>query len=474
MSAVPLSRRAHARALLTLGLPLVGGHLAQFAIGATDTLMLGWYGVEDLAGGVLGSSVFFVFFIVGSGFAWAVMPMVAAESEAPEDDGSGGATRIRRVTRMALWLSTLYAAACLPAMLFALPLLRALGQPETVAVLAADYLRIAGLGLFPALAVMVLKSYLAALERTHVVLWVTVLAAVVNAAANWLLIFGHLGFPELGVRGAAIASVAIQIVSLAVLVSYATRTFPGHRLFVRLWRPDPDAFAQVFRLGWPIGLTNLAEVGLFAASALMVGRLGAVPLAAHGIALQLATATFMVHLGLSNAATIRAGKALGRGDLAGLARGAQVALAASLAFAALTVALFLAWPVPLLSLFLDPAEPARPDILALGVTLMALAAAFQTVDGAQVVVLGVLRGVQDTRVPMVMAAVSYWLVGLPLGYVGGIVLGWGAPGIWIGLVAGLACAAILLSLRFWRRTLPALRGRSTPDPAAAALALAPR
>jgi len=455
----PLSRPAHARALLALGLPLIGGHLAQFAIGATDTLMLGWYGVTDLAAGVLGTSVFFVFFIMGTGFAWAVMPLVAAAGAA--DDTA----QIRRVTRMGLWLSALFAAACQPVTLNALPLLRALGQPDAVATLAADYLAIAGWGLFPALAVMVLKSYLAALERTQVVLWVTVLAALVNAAVNWVLIFGRFGLPELGVQGAAIASVVIQLVSLAVLIPYVTRTFPGHELFARLWRPDGAAFGQVVRLGWPIGLTNLAEVGLFSASAILVGWLGEIPLAAHGIALQLATATFMVHLGLSNAATIRAGQAYGRGDADGLARGGAVALALSVAFAAATVAVFLTVPEPLLGVFLAPDEPARPEILALGATLMVFAALFQTVDGAQVMALGLLRGLQDTRVPMLMAALSYWGVGLPASYLGGFVLGGGAPGVWSGLVCGLACAAGLMLYRFWARALPALRARpGAPDP----------
>jgi MATE family multidrug resistance protein len=466
MPAAPLSRPAHARALLTLGLPLIGGHLAQFAIGATDTLMLGWYGVEALAAGVLGHSVFFVFFIMGSGFAWAVMPLVAAEEE-----NDGGAAQVRRVTRMGLWLSTLFAALVLPPLLFSEPLLLALGQEPRIAALAADYLAIAGWGLFPALAVMVLKSYLAALERTQVVLWTTVIAAVANIGVNWLLIFGNWGFPELGVRGAAWASVAVQLVSLAVLVPYAIARFPDHALFVRLWRADWEAFGQVFRLGWPIGLTNLAEVGMFSASAILVGWLGAVPLAAHGIALQISTAFFMIHMGLSNAATIRAGKAHGRAELDGLARGGQVAVALSLAVAAVTVVLYLAVPEPMIALFLDPDEPARPEIMALGVVLLAIAAAFQAVDGAQVMALGLLRGVQDTRVPMVMAGVAYWGVGLPASYVAAFPLGWGAAGVWLGLVFGLATAAALLMHRFWRVSLPALRAgaaRGAEDVTAAA------
>ena len=478
MSATPLSPAGHARALLALGLPLIGGHLGQFAIGATDTLMLGWYGVTDLAAGVLGHAVFFTFFVMGSGFAWAVMPMVAAASAGadPGEDGQGedgqhdGAqgdtTRIRRVTRMGLWLSVFFALLLQPLFLSAEPILLAIGQDPRVAALAADYLAIAGWGLIPALAVMVLKSYLAALERTRIVFLVTALAAVVNAGTNWLLIYGNAGFPELGVRGAAIASVVLQVVSLAVLVAYAARVFPGHALFVRLWRADWPAFGDVLRLGWPIGLTNLAEVALFSASAILVGLLGPVPLAAHGIVLQVATATFMVHMGLSNAATIRAGKALGAGDIAGLARGGAVAIAVSFGFAALAIAVFLAMPQTLIGVFLSPDEPQRAAILALGGVLMLYAAAFQAADGAQVMAIGLLRGVQDTRVPMLIAAVSYWGVGITVSYVAAFPLGLGAPGVWAGLVAGLGTAAVLLLHRFWRRALPALA--PAPVPAAAA------
>jgi multidrug resistance protein, MATE family len=438
------SYAAHAGAILSLGLPLIGGHLGQMAIGVTDTVMLGWYGVEALAAVTLASTYFFVLFIFGSGFAWAVMPMVASYSAEGDERG------IRRATRMGLWLSLGFAICALPAFIWATPILRLMGQSEDLAALAGDYLAVAGWGIVPALMVMVLKSYLAALERTQVVLWITLLAAAVNGLANWAFIFGNWGAPEMGVVGAAIASVGTQVVSLVAVVFYLLRVMPQHALFVRLWRADAQMLAQVFRLGWPIGLTSLSEVGLFAASALMMGWLGTVPLAAHGIAVQLASITFMVHLGLSNVATIRAGNAFGRRDVPHMARGALVATAMSVGFAALTVVLFVCWPEPLISMFMQESEPARPQILAVGVGLLALAALFQLVDGAQAMALGLLRGVQDTRVPMVYAGISYWVVGIPCSYVAGFVLGYGGPGIWAGLVVGLGVAAVLLNARFWR------------------------
>ncbi|WP_246139428.1 MATE family efflux transporter [Falsiphaeobacter marinintestinus] len=442
----------HAKAIAILGLPLIGGHLAQFAIGLTDTVMLGWYGVEELAAVTLAGSYFFVLFLLGAGFGWAVLPMVAA-ADAEDDE-----TSIRRVTRMGLWLSLLFATFVVPAFWFSRPILLALGQEVEVANMAAQYLKLAGWGLYPALLVVVLKSYLAALERTQIVLWITIAAAFANGFANYALIFGNWGAPELGVTGAAIASIAAHMVSLAGVVIYALIVLPEHNLFQRFWRADWEMFAQVFRLGVPIGLTSLSEVTLFAGSAVMIGWLGAVPLAAHGIALQLASATFMIHLGLSNAATVRAANAYGRKDRAHLARGAMVVCFMSLGISVFGVVAFLVFPEALLSLFMEHDNPERATIMTIGVALLAVAALFQTVDGLQVVALGLLRGVQDTAVPMIYAALSYWAVGMPASYVLGFVFDLGGVGVWLGLVAGLACASVLLLARFWLygiRKLPA-------------------
>ncbi|GHF66035.1 MATE family efflux transporter [Seohaeicola zhoushanensis] len=444
---VPMSYAAHTGRILALGLPLIGGHLAQFAIGMTDTVMLGWYGVAPLAAQTLAASYFFVFFMLGAGFALAVMPLVAAKAAAGDEIG------LRRATRMGLWLSLGYALAAMPAMWWSEPILRALGQAPQVAADAAVYLRIAGWGLIPALLVMVLKSYLAGLERTKVVLWITLLAALTNGLANYALIFGHWGAPELGLAGAAIASLASQAVSLLAVVIYAARALPHHALFHRLWRGDAGMLARVFRLGVPIGLTMLSEVSLFTASAFMMGWLGTVPLAAHGIVITVASGSFMVHLGLSNVATIRAGAAFGLGQALELARGARAVILLSLLAALLTIAAFLTVPETIVSAFLAEDDPARPEIIATGVSLLAIAALFQLVDGAQVIALGLLRGVQDTAVPMIVAVLAYWAVGIPASYILGFVFGLGGQGIWLGLVFGLACAGVFLMLRFWRRAV---------------------
>jgi multidrug resistance protein, MATE family len=441
-----MTKSLHARETLVLGLPLIGSHLAQMALHVTDTVMVGWYGVVPLAAVVLGASSFFIVFVVGSGFAKAVMPMVAAAL------GRGDETQVRRDTRMGLWLSIAYGIVVLPIFLWSGPILLALGQDPEVSAIAQDYMRIVGFGMVPALAVTVLQSYLSALHRTQVVLWVTLAAVGLNIAVNWALIFGNWGFPELGAKGAAIATISTQLLSLVVLCLYAwaqpeLRRF---RLFQRFWRPDWPAMALVWRLGLPIGLTGLAEGGMFQASALMMGWIGTVELAAHGIALEVAALTFMMHVGISSAATIRVARFDGQRDRLALRQAAKVAVVISFGVAILSVLLFVSVPEPIVALFLDLSKPESAAIVAYGSVLLMVAGLFQLADGMQVMALGLLRGVQDTRVPMWLAAVSYWLIGIPCSYVLAFPLGYGGVGLWFGLVIGLFCAAASLMWRFWR------------------------
>lgn len=441
-----MTTSTHARETLALGLPLAGSSLAQMALHVTDVVMMGWYGVVPLAAVVLGASSFFIVFVLGSGFAKAVMPMVASAL------AQGDETQVRRDTRMGLWLSIGYGIAVFPVFWAAGPILLALGQKQEVTAIAEGYLFLVGFGMVPALCVTVLQSYLSALGRTQVVLWVTLAAVGLNVGVNWALIFGNWGFPELGANGAAVATITVQVVSLAALGLYAG-FLPALRrfhLFQRFWRPDWPALRQVWRLGVPIGLTGLAEGGLFQASALMMGWIGAVELAAHGIALEVAALTFMLHVGLSSAATIRVARFDGRGDRHGLRKAAQVALVISLGVALASVALFLSIPETIIALFLDMKKPESAAILAYGSVLLILAALFQLADGMQVMALGLLRGVQDTRVPLMLAAVSYWMIGIPCSYVLAFPLGYGGVGLWLGLVVGLFCASASLMWRFWR------------------------
>lgn len=433
------------RALLSLGLPLIGSHIAQVLIGVTDTVMLGWYDITDLAALSVSGPIYYILFLFGSGFAWAVTPMVASAVSLSDE------RQVRRVTRMGLWLSMLFALLVVPAFFFAEPILLAIGQEPDVARQAGLYMPWLGIGIIPALLVQVLKSYLSALELTRAILVAVIGAAILNAGANYLLIFGNLGAPELGIVGAGVASLASQIVSLVALCLYAVAKRPDHALFRNLHRPDPEILRSVFTLGLPIGLTVLAEVGLFAASSVMMGWLGKVPLAAHGIAMQITSLIFMIPLGLSQAVTVRTGRAWGQGDGDALRTAALAGMMLAAIAVVAAIAAFLAIPEILIGLFVDPADPARPAILATGVTLLAVAALFQLADFGQVMGLGMLRGVQDTHIPMVMAIVSYWVIGLPVSYVLGFTVGWGGVGVWLGLSIGLATACAGMQIRFWRR-----------------------
>jgi MATE family multidrug resistance protein len=445
----------HIRATLAIGGPLIGGQLALTLISLTDTVMMGWYGVAELAAVTLGASFFHVIVILGMGFALAVMPMVAAASS------NGDSVQVRRVTRMGLWLGLSFGMLSLPVFWFSGAILLSLGQEPSVASDGQLYLRIAGLGIVPAVLALVLRSHLSALERPRVVLWAWLGGAALNGAMNWVLIFGNLGAPELGIAGAAIASVGTHVLILLILAIFAARArgLADYALFERFWRSDWAVFFDVFRLGWPISLTLLAESGLFVGTTIMMGWIGTTELAASGIALQIISVTFMVHIGLSSAATVRAGLAWGKGDRENLRLAAVAALSLSAAMVAFTIALLIGFREGLVGLFVGPGDPLRPAIVALGAQLLIVAAIFQLADAAQVMALGLLRGVQDTRIPMIYAVVSYWLVGMPCAYVLGFTLGWGATGIWWGLVVGLMLAGGLMIWRFWagpaRQVVPA-------------------
>lgn len=434
-----------ARALLSLGLPLVGSQLAYIAIQTTDTVMLGWYDVTALAGVSVAGPVFFAVLIFGSGFAWALMPMVASAAAVDDD------RQVRRVTRMGIWIAILYGLLFTIPLMFFEMLFLAIGQNPEVSKIAGEYMAVYGFGLLPALLTMVMRSYLSALELTRVILVVTIAMAALNALLNYLLIFGNGGLPELGHIGAAIASVIGTSLGALALIVYAVVKTSQYTLFQNFHRPDWDGLQQVFQLGWPIGVTNLSEVGLFAVSSIMMGWVGTVALAAHGIALQIASITFMIHLGLSQAITVRAGRAWGRNDNELLIVSSKASLILSGLAVIVTVALFLAIPEQLVGLFVGNDDPRRTEILAVGAALLIVAALFQTVDAAQVMALGMLRGVQDTRVPMIMAAVSYWVVGVPVSYVFGFIFDLEGVGIWLGLSVGLALAGALLQVRFWSK-----------------------
>ena len=441
----PMSWSAHARATLALGAPLVGSQLGGMAMNTTDTVMLGWYGVTELAAGSISTQLLFVIMMFGAGFAYAVVPMAAGAQ------GQGDTAQVRRAARMGLWVGALYCLAVMPLLWFTEPLMLLLGQDAEVARLSGAYMRIAQWSIFPLLLWWTLRGFLTAIERTRIVFWATLAGVLLNGLLNWAFIFGNWGAPELGVRGAAIATLGTNLLIfgwLAVYCALHARARP-YAIFVRFWKPDWPAFGEVFRIGLPIGAMITAETSMFIFSSIFMGWISVVALAAHGIALQLASLAFMIPMGMAQAATARVGHFRGRADPSGLDRAARVVMAMCLAFAAAGAALFLAAPGTLVGLFLDEADADAGAVLAYAVPLLFVAACFQLVDSAQAIGAALLRGLKDTRVPMIIAIVAYWPVGLFMGWFLGFPLGFGGVGVWAGLAAGLLVAAVLLNHRFF-------------------------
>ena len=433
--------------LLLLGLPLIGSSVAQFSLTIIDTAMLGHYNPISLAAVVIGGSFFFSFFIVGSGFAFAIVPLVAAYEAQSEP------RKIRRITRMGLWMSVLYTGGVIACFLNSEIILIGIGQSSEIAKYAGDYLKIIGFGLLPALLVVTLRSFLTGLKHTQIILWVTLVGLPIKIFLNWVFIFGNLGMPELGVKGAAVTTAAIHITMLLLLIFYIQVNLWSYGVFNRLWRLDYLYLAKIFKLGLPIGLTYLAETSLFSATAIMMGWLGTVELAAHGITMQLAGLTFMFHVGMSQAATTITGQAFGKNASHGKLRDiGKATIEITCAYALLVISVFILFPNFLLSLFLDNSLPLSEQVLVLAVKLLMIAAVFHLVDGLQAAALGLLRGIQDVKTPFLLAILSYWLFGLGSGYLLAFKAGQGSIGLWIGMVIGLTFAATSLIWRYWRKT----------------------
>jgi multidrug resistance protein, MATE family len=437
---------AHFRATFTLGVPLIGAQLAQLGIHTTDVVILGRLGAAHLAAIVLASSFFFTIFILGSGFANAVMPMVA------QAYGRGDTVSVRRAVRMGMWVVLIYAAAMSPIFFNAESLLLYAGQKPEVAALAGSYLKIAQWGMGPGLLFMTLRGLVSAHGRAGIVLYVTIIVLTVNAVFAYALVFGHFGFPAMGIEGAAIVSFGVNLLSFVLLTAYiqSRPELRRYELFVRFWRPDWQAFREVVQLGLPIGLTMLAEVSLFTGASLLMGSIGTLQLAAHGIALQLASIAFMIPLGLAQAGTVRVGVAHGRGDHLGVVRAAWAVLIVAAVIAVGGGVLFALIPETLASIFLDKAGKDSAAVLAIAGPFVIIAGIFQLVDGLQAIAAGLLRGLKDTRIPMIMAVISYWPIGFLCAWFFAFPAGFGGIGVWFGFLAGLAAASVLLNWRFYR------------------------
>ena len=438
--------RREARALASLSVPIILTNVGQVAIQTTDVVMIGWLGPEALAASVLGVNVMFVLLLFGIGVVAATAPMIA------QDLGwrRYAVREPRRTVRQGLWVAL---ALGLPAWLLLwniAPLLHLFRQDPELIAAAEPYVHAAMWGFVPGLWFVVLRNFIASLERPRAGMVVTFFAVGFNALADYGLIFGAFGLPALGLRGAGIATALTNACMFLGLLGYILidRQFRRFQILGRLWRPDWARFREIFRIGLPIGVTLVMEVGLFATAGFLIGLIGTAELAAHQIALQCASVTFMVPLGLAQAATVRVGLTAGAGDAQGIRRAGIMALVMGGVFM-LAMAMVM-WTVPeaIVGLFIDAGDPANAPVVRAAITFLAVAALFQIFDGGQVIGAGALRGLKDTRWPMAIAGLAYWIVGIGLAVGLGFGAGWGGLGIWIGLAAALAVAAFLMVARF--------------------------
>jgi len=437
--------RDELRSTLALAWPLILANVTQQAIVATDVLLMSRLGPLALAASALALNFTYTLNMLLMGLVIASSPMMATAL----GRRSNSVRDVRRTFRAGLWI-----------LIFALPLywlvlwnigaiLIALGQDPQLAAMGQSFLRAYMWCTAPWLLFTLMRNFISALERPRAVFVLSAAGIGINALISWALIFGRLGFPALGMVGGGLGSTVTWLILCGSLALYVRldRRFGRFHLFGRWWRVDGQRTLAMVRLGWPIGLTMALEMGVFALAAYFMGWIGATAVAAHAIALQLAALTFMVPLGLGQAATVRVGLALGRRDEAGIARAGWTGWVMGAAFMGAMAIIIWAIPRQLVTLFLSD-TPANAVVIGLAVSFLRVAAAFQLVDGAQVIGAGMLRGLHDTRWPLMFALVGYWVVGLGIGAWLAFAQDWKGVGIWVGLASGLAAVAVLMLARW--------------------------
>ncbi len=431
-----LPTRVDVRALLTLAIPVVTVQVGLMAMGAVDTIMLGRVSPTHLAGGALGNYYFSNLIAFGMGCLMALDPIVAQAVGAK--DHIAIARAAQRGVLLAVALSLLTMAFLLPAG----PILRALRQPAEVIPIATAYVHVTALGALPFLLFVVLRQTLQAIGRLAPIVWTIIIANVANALLNYALVFGHWGAEPGGAVGAAWASTISRWLMVLVL---GTLAWKGLRTCLIPLRPEALEGAplrRMLRLGVPVGFQLMAEFGVFGLTGILMGIMGTIPLAAHQLAINLASLTFMVPLGIAQASSVLVGRAVGSGTPERARRAAGAGLGTATAFMTLSAITFLTIPE-----LLARAYTTDMTVLALAATLIPIAGIFQVFDGLQVAAAGILRGIGDTKVPMLVNILGFWLLGVPVMLFLGFATEMGPAGLWWGLAAGLAVVAAFLLAR---------------------------
>ncbi len=455
--------RAELAETMRLAAPMALIQLGQIAMMTTDLMLIGRLGDAALAAAALAHTVLFAAFTIGMGIVSAVAPLAA------QGYGAREPRMVRRALRVGLWAALLLGVPVTLVQFWGEAILIALGQAPEAAALAGRYLAGMAWAILPAWTFIALRNFMGAVNRPEPALWITLVAIPVNAGLSYALIYGAFGLPALDLMGAGLATAVVDVgmCAAAIWIAYTRHPFKKYRVLGRFWRHrreggDWQLLAKLVVIGLPISGALLLEYGLFAAAALLMGRISMSAVAAHQIALQVAAILYMVPFGIATAATVRVGQAVGRRDATATRRAGFVALGLGVTFmGAMTLIVALArHAIP--HLFLGAEAPQSADTIALAATLLVLAASFFITDGAQTVAGGALRGLNDTRVPLLFSAFSFWAVGFLSSLWLGFPMGFGAVGVWIGLSLGTAVYAGLLVWRFHLLTargyLPAVPG----------------
>jgi len=430
---------------LKLAVPLALTQLGQIAMMTTDIAMIGRLGSEAMAAAALAHTVFFVSFTFGMGLVSAVAPLAA------QAFGARNPHLIRRSLRVGMWAALLMSLPMMAILLRGEHILLMLGQAPASVQLAQQYLLGLAWGILPALWFMAIRGFMSAVNRPEPILWITLAAIPANAALVYVLLYGAFGMPELGLFGVGLASSIVNAATFLAGLWFATRRRPFRKYHVlgHFWRIDWQLMRQLVVIGAPISISFLLEYGLFGAAGLLMGVISTTALAAHQIALQVAAILYMVPFGIAMAATVRVGHAIGRSDAGGVRRAGYIATWLGIVLAAILTLAVIISRFGIAEIFLGENTDATAELSA---TLLLVGSTFFIADAIQTVAAGSLRGMNDTRIPLLFATLSYWLIGFPCACWLGFWTPLGAVGVWIGLSVGTAVYATLLLLRFGRLT----------------------
>ena len=437
---------------LKLAWPIVIGQLSHIALGVIDSVMVGDLGADQLAAVSVSVGLFSILMVFGIGVSFAISPLTAIAN------GEGDHYKAEAILKNSFYMALALGSALALLMILLAPVLHLLNQPEAVTELSIPYLRILGLSMLPVMIYQAFRQFSEGLEIMYPALVIGLLMIPINAFGNWLLIFGNWGFPAMGLEGAGWATTITRLLAAAAMMTYVlnNKRFKVYEpLKLGLNTLQKTVMTRILKLGIPGGVQYIFETSAFAFAAIMIGWLGSKPLAAHQIAINLASISFMVAIGLSSASAIRIGHAQGKNDFVLARKIGKDSFWLSGGFMGLCGLVFILGRFYFPSLYISD-----PEVINLAAQLLLIAAAFQIVDGIQAVGVGLLRGMEDVKRPTLYVMIAYWVIALPLGGLLAFQLNFGVMGVWVALALGLMASAIMLSYRFFRLVGQKIRERA--------------